>query len=194
MRSFRYGLILHQRSLKKHSQYSRLLCFFSYWGNYPLAVAGTCSLDFCQHRVTVLLNDSMTVSAYLKDGAAKKDVPLWRHTVLCSLVTPTDINNVSFALISDKLCYILLEIQFPCKIWGWALHDTFNTKCLFGCAISGFCSTLQAQYEKRGVQNGHPLALQHYQNHTDFCDKWKQWSLSPVVTLRDRSFCCVCTC
>lgn len=50
--------------------------FFSLLSNYPLAVAGTCPLDFCQHCVTVTVDDSMTVSAYFKDHAVKKDVPL----------------------------------------------------------------------------------------------------------------------
>lgn len=130
MCSFNYGLILHQRSLKKYSQYFRLLCFFPYKSNYPRAVAGTCPLNFCQHCVTVTLNDSMTVSAYFKDGAVKKDVPLWRHFVLCSLVTPTDIINVNFALISEKLCYILWEIQFPCKIWDTGHCMTHSTQSL----------------------------------------------------------------
>lgn len=42
--------------------------------NYPLAVAGTCPLNFCWHCVTVTVNDSTTVSAYFKDHAVKKDV------------------------------------------------------------------------------------------------------------------------
>lgn len=161
MCSFRYGLILHQRSLKKHSQYSRLLCFFSYWGNYPLAVAGTCSLDFCQHRVTVLLNDSMTVSAYFKDGAAKKDVPLWRHAVLCSLVTPTDINNVSFALISDKLC-VSFSWKFNYLVKSetgyYMTHSAQSLRPfrLLNFWLLLFCTESSMKGE---AENWHPLAL-----------------------------------
>lgn len=68
---------------------------------------------------------------------------------------------------------------------GTEWHVQHKVLGLFGCAVSGFCSSLQVLYERKGVQSGHPLALQHYQNHRDFCDKLRQWSLSPAVTLRE---------
>lgn len=68
---------------------------------------------------------------------------------------------------------------------GITWHIQHKVSGLFGCTVSHSCSSLQVQYERRGVQNGHPLALQHYQHHTDFCDKLRQWSLSPAVTLRE---------
>lgn len=68
---------------------------------------------------------------------------------------------------------------------GITWHIQHKVSGLFGCIVSRSCSSLQVQYERRGVQNGHPLALQHHQHHTDFCDKLGPWSLSPAVTLRE---------
>lgn len=68
---------------------------------------------------------------------------------------------------------------------GTEWHIQHKVLGLFACTVSGFCSSLQVQGERKGVHSGHPLALQHYQNHRDFCDKLRQWSLFPAVSLRE---------